>query len=336
MESYVPAELFQDRAFQHASLGLLGKSLGIAAATVMTLALLVCIARRKPAAAPLVLGLALLEIVLFNRAYSATFQVDEARMTQVASAVAGSNHDYRISVIGLPNSAMSNGTLDAWGYDPFVPRRYAELFAFTQGVPLDTPAVDIHIDRWDPLFSLVRLRYIFIPRTDGSFQKEGPYPHLPRALLVPEYRTVKGAEAVLSALGTQGFDPSREVILEEPPPFKPQKARFQGTVQVRTVSTDEIRVEADVASPSILLLTDPFFPGWRAEGKTDSQQAAYPIMRADHILQAIPLQKGNHSIRIMFDPPGLTPWLAVSIGTAASMAAVGILLLVRRKSAGRG
>lgn len=335
-ESYKPFQFFQEPFVQRLSLAMLGKALGLASATFITLALIIFISRRKPVAASSVLLLAVLEIFLFNRAYLATFSINNARMPQVASAVAGSNDDYRVTVAGQPNSAMSTGALDIWGYDPFVPRRYAEFFAFSQGVPIDTPAVDIPMNKWHPLLSILRFRYTFVPGNDGSIQMEGPYPHLPRAVLIPEYRVARGtAEKILSSLARPGFDPTREVILEAPPPFQPRKAEFQGNVQVRTISTDEFQVEVEVESPSILLLTDPFAKGWRAEGGNGAPQATYPIMKADYILQAIPLQAGRHSIRILFDPPGLAIWGILSLVTAAIMAAVGIRLLISRRAAGK-
>ena len=334
LESYQQIELFRDPSFQRSSLATLGKALGLSAATFMALALLAFISRRKPAFASSFLVIAILEVFLFNKAFVATFPVDAARLPQMAALVDGNNDDYRVTVFGQPNSAMSTGVLDIWGYDPFVPRRYAEFFAYTQGVPIDTPAVDIPMNRWHPLLSLLRFRYAFepLPEKGGLLRKDGPYPHLPRAVLVPEYRVVKGTSGdILSSLSDPEFDAEKRVILEAPPPFEPAKAGFQGKVLVRTITTDELRVEADVASPSMLLLTDPFFEGWHAEGGKGSPQADYPIMKADFILQAIPLQKGHHSLRIIFSHHGLALWGMVSVVTALMMAGVGIRLLLRRR-----
>jgi hypothetical protein len=331
MESYIPLHTFQDLLFQRVAFGVLGKALGLAAATFILLATLAFISRRKPVAASSVLVLAILEIFIFNRAYVSTFSINDARLPQITTAVADSREDFRITVLGMPNSAMSTGALDIWGYDPFVPRRYAEFFAFTQGVPIDTPAVDIPLTAWHPLLSLLRFRYMIIPGNQGSFRKEGPYLHLSRAQLIPDYRIVKGSsEQILSALITPGFDPAHSVVLEDPPLYKPQKAVSQGAVQVRTISTDELLIEAEVASPSILLLTDPYDQGWRAEGGPNAPQASYPIMKADFILQAIPLQAGKHSIHMRFAPPGMLLWGAVSLITAALMLIAGIRLLLRR------
>jgi hypothetical protein len=332
LESYMPHQMFQELFFQRFSLGMFGKALSLAAATFFLLSMIVFISRMKPVAASSVLAIAILEIFLFNRACTASFPVNDSNKSQLVSAVAGDD-EYRVTVVGHPNSAMSTGALDIWGYDPFVPRRYAEFIALTQGIPRDTPAVDIPIKKWDPLLSLIRLRYTFAPGSGGSLQKGGPYPHLPRALLIPEYQVVQDKpEIILSSLTRPGFNPTREVILEEQPLFKPQKAAFQGDVRVHTLSTDELLVDAAVVSPSILLLTDPYDQGWHAEGGPDSPQAVYPIMRANYILQAIPLQAGNHSIRIFFAPRGLALWGAVSLVTAIIMAAAGICLLVRRNS----
>jgi hypothetical protein len=55
-------------------------------------------------------------------------------------------------------------------------------------------------------------------------------------------------------------------------------------------------------------------------------------MRADYILQAIPLKAGNHSIRIYFAPDGLVQWAVVSLLTALTMAVASIRLILKYKN----
>lgn len=329
-----PDLLLQDE-FLRTTLRGTALAFAIAAATLIVLAVLVVAARRRPRLAPAVIVLALLEVYFFNHTYLASFPIELARRGDVAAALKGDPGDYRIHVLDHPNSAMSTGFPDIWGYDPFVPRRYATFMAFCQDVPLDTPAVDIPIRRWDPLLALLRVRYFFTPAPTGGLEVAGPFPHLPRALLLTEYELVSGPpEELLAAMRRADFDPSRTALLEESPAFptesKPRGGRGPGSIRVRPLSTDELLVEAETDGPALLLLTDPYFPGWRADPLPGSSQRTYRILRADYILQAIPLAAGNHRISVEYSPPGLTLWGIISLSTTLGMACYGITLRLRR------
>ncbi len=335
-ESYaLTTDLLGKGAFLRDSLRGVAVALGIAAITFILLAGLIVIARYRPRATWPVVGLAIIELFLFDASYLATFPIAAARRPDIAAVLAQESGEYRVHVRKMPNSAMSTGASDIWGYDPFVPRRYAEFVAFSQDFPLDTPPVDIPVWRWDPLLELLRTRYFFTTTQEGKLEIEGPFPHLPRALLVPGYEVVTGPrEALLGAMRAPAFNPYRLVVLEETPTFPsegPQGESGRGTVRSRTVSTDELTLEVLAEGPSLLLLTDPFFPGWRADALPGSSQSSYRILRADYILQAIPLGAGIHRIRLRFAPPGLAIWGAVSLGTILLIVCAGLILWRRRR-----
>lgn len=339
-ESYslTPA-LLEDQGFLSASLGGAALASGVAAATALLLALLIGIARRRRRFATAVVALGILEIFLFNRAYLTAFPLESARRPEVAAALQRDPGDHRVLVLDAPNSAMSTGALDVWGYNPFVPRRYAEFMAFCQGVPLDTPAVDIPLGRWDPLLALVRTRYVFAPTAGNGPAIEGPFPHLPHALLVPQFQVARGSrEQILEAMRGAGFDPYRTAILEEPPIFPPgsvlRAGAGKGTAIIRTVSTDELVAEVETDAPALLLLTDAYFPGWRATPLPGSAQESYRMLRADYVLQAIPLGAGSHRIRLEYAPAGLALWGAVSLCTTLGLICAGIVLWLRRRRGG--
>ncbi len=328
-----------DPQFLRASLDGTALAFGIAAGTSLFLALLVWISGRRGRFAATVVAFAVLEVFLFNRAYLATFPLETARRPDVKAALARDPGDYRILLLDAPDSAMSTGALDAWGYDPFVPRRYAEFMAFSQGVSLDTPAVDIPLRRWDPLLALLRVRYFFAPAENGGIAIEGPFPHLPHALLVPRFQVARGPrEQILEAMRGSGFDPYRTVLLEEPPTF-PIGAVFhrdttKGSVRMSTVSTDELVVEVETGTPTLLLITDAHFPGWRATALPGSAQEAYRILRADYLLQAIALGAGTHRIRLEYAPSGLALWGAVSLFTTLGSICAGAILWRRGRGGG--
>ena len=335
-ESYAPHALLEDEGFLRASLGGTALALGIAAGTVLLLAMFVWISRRRRWFAVAVVALGILEVFIFNRASLMTFPLEAARRPEISAALKRDPGDYRVLVLDAPDSAMSTKALDAWGYDPFVPRRYAEFMAFSQGVPLDTPAVDIPIRQWDPLLSLLRIRYFFAPAAEGGLEIEGPFPHLPRALLIPKFKEVRGSrEQILEAMQGADFDPYRTAILEETPRFPAgsvfREGAGKGTVAVRAISTDEFVAAVETDAPALLLLTDSYFPGWRATSLMGSAREGYQILRADYVLQAIPLGAGSHRIRFEYAPSGLAFWGIVSLCTAMGLLCAGMLIWLRSR-----
>jgi uncharacterized membrane protein YfhO len=75
---------------------------------------------------------------------------------------------------------------------------------------------------------------------------------------------------------------------------------------------DSLTVEADAASPALLLITDPYSRDWRAVALPGSAQARYDLLPADYILRAVPLAAGHHRLRIEYAPPSFRIGLAVS------------------------
>ena len=61
-------------------------------------------------------------------------------------------------------------------------------------------------------------------------------------------------------------------MAEEAPTAEP------GNVRLVNSSTDELTIEAEVKSPSILLITDTYAKGWRARALPGSSQASYHVM----------------------------------------------------------
>jgi uncharacterized membrane protein YfhO len=85
--------------------------------------------------------------------------------------------------------------------------------------------------------------------------------------------------------------------------------------------TDFLVIEAILKSPAILLVTDSFSRGWRAELLSGGSQLSYDLMPADYALMAVPLNAGRHVVRLRFRPRTLTSGIVISAASA------GILLI---------
>ncbi|UCG32900.1 MAG: YfhO family protein, partial [Phycisphaerales bacterium] len=157
---------------------------------------------------------------------------------------------------------------------------------------------------------------------------------LPRALLIENVRVIPDRDAIFEAMRETTFDPRREVILERQPGIKtspPADGSPPGTVTVRDQSTDETRIEAELTRPAVLVLTDAYHSGWRAEPADGSSQASHEVIPANYVLRAIPLQAGSHHIRLEYRPTSFRVGLWVSIIAALAYLAAWAFVWRRRR-----
>jgi hypothetical protein len=89
---------------------------------------------------------------------------------------------------------------------------------------------------------------------------------------------------------------------------------------------DRVVITATADAPAWLVLTDTWFPGWRA--RVDGVEA--PVLRADYAFRAVSLPPGRHEVEFTFRPRGLTVGVVITLAAAAIIA---VLLLVRRRRA---
>jgi hypothetical protein len=144
----------------------------------------------------------------------------------------------------------------------------------------------------------------------------------PRAWSVHQSRKVLGQQQAHDLLGDAGFDASNEVFLVGETP--PRLASCRGDeVWVPRHEPNYVRIEARMQCRGMVILTDTWFPGWRAtvDGKSAKIERAYGMVRG------VLVEAGNHTIEMRYRP------LSVYLGGAMSLLAAGIVIVaVRRKS----
>src|SRR5207247_778505 len=249
------------------------------------------------------------------------------------------------------------GLRQAHGYDGLSPRRIAELagpigtgralaagyrentIALHGSEPLPPIAVLLA-----PTRELLGVRFLVLPPGmtaaeprlrpvyDGADARVVEDPAaLPRAFVVPRARCVddRGALALLRA---RSLAPAAEVLLADcaspPRPTAPEARTAMAAPEARIMVDEPARVvvSASTGAPAWLVLTDTWFPGWRA--RLDGADVA--VQRADHAFRAVALPPGRHEVEFAFTPRGLRPGVAI---TLAALAVVGVLLLPRRRAA---
>jgi hypothetical protein len=319
-ESYLFPQLYSDSEFITRSQQCAATSLGIAAAACALLGGILLVARYNARALFGVIPLAVAEMLVFASNSRPTSDSSAIVNAEEKSFLAEHPGDYRIMNVNNPNTAMIIGAQDLWGYDATVMRRYAEFMTWTQGGDPNNAMSYVKLVQFDPLFAMLRERYVFAQQ-GGKFEMEEAPVVMPHLQLISNYRVLQNRDAIFEAMHSETFDPTREVILESEPEPKPVQSSNNGTARITATTTDSLTIEAEVEQPSILLITDAYAASWRTVSLPGSTQAHYDLLPANYVLRAVPLVAGHHLLRVEYRP------VAFAIGKWISLICVVAFLL---------
>jgi hypothetical protein len=153
---------------------------------------------------------------------------------------------------------------------------------------------------------------------------------LPRAFVVHRAVAASDHEDAWARIHEPGFDPATQVVLEDGQPID---VHTEGQAVVRLVryEPDSLTIDVDSPAEGYLFLSDPFYPGWRAQ--VDGEPAA--ILRADYAFRAVAVQAGPHRVTMTFQPRSWLAGLGISVLTVLTLLALAGLALARRRQASR-
>jgi hypothetical protein len=156
----------------------------------------------------------------------------------------------------------------------------------------------------------------------------------PRAWLVAQVLSLK-PEEILKTIKTSRlpdgrvYDGARLALIEEPSPLPAQAAEAEAQAQVTQISETLIEVRTSSASPSFLVTSDVYYPGWQAS--VDGVPAQ--LFRTNYILRGVPIPAGEHVVRFEFKPKTFMRGAAITIFSLLALAGCFLLPFVLPKSA---
>jgi uncharacterized membrane protein YfhO len=77
-----------------------------------------------------------------------------------------------------------------------------------------------------------------------------------------------------------------------------EKKEFASEAKIASYSSHEIAIQTQSSGDGFLVLTDSYYPGWKAfvDGKEQT------ILRADRLFRALPLKAGRHQVQFIYTP----------------------------------
>lgn len=172
-------------------------------------------------------------------------------------------------------------------------------------------------------------RDLFVPVQSQYAIYENPHA-LPRAYLAYNRAVVEDGERAIRILLRASFKPWLTVVVErqaDHPLDTVTRAPSIAPVQPEVYEASHVVVEATAEGDGLLVLTDTYYPGWKAY--VDGVES--PIYRANYLFRAVRLPPGHHRVEFRFEPTSFRAGFAVSLATLLVTAT----LLVRGARRGR-
>ncbi len=203
---------------------------------------------------------------------------------------------------GLPNVTILDNLSSANNFDPLLPVRYSRFIQMLEGLP-PPRRISYH----------ALMDVAWLGRIDSDSPLSVSYEPLPdaqRARFVGQVElagSVEDSEARLLAIG---FDPAVQAVIEADLPVEESDVLSSGEVlQVVDLGPDRVRVEVRTSSGGWLLLSDLYYPGWRA-WVDGTPTTVYP---ADVMFRAIWVPSGAETIDFRYRPSAFYTGAGVSL-----------------------
>lgn len=120
---------------------------------------------------------------------------------------------------------------------------------------------------------------------------------VPRVYMVKEAIVERDPVKTLNRLSDPEFDSSRQVVLHEHVSLA-APAQNQADAEIERYENKLVAVRTSSDGSAVLVLTDAFYPGWKAY--VDGREKK--IIRANHFYRAIEVPEGEHRVVFKYEP----------------------------------
>ena len=272
---------------------------------------------------PAILVLCFLQLAWVGRWYvqpsPAEWCYPENEVTQWLHENLGENRVLFADDIMPPSLATWYGIREISGYEPTGNRYiddlllvYAEKERWLKPYLMNLPY------RESRLLDLFAVRYVVErippdgadPPLLGTVERLRPRPWVrilerpsvtSRVRCYQDVRTVGTREDILRLYRDPDFFPGESVLIDAEAGTPPERDYVTGSARIQVDGIDRVEVSVSSPGPTVLVLFDSWFPGWRAFVGEDE----VPLLRAFGAFRAVDVPAGEHVVRFRFRPAGL-------------------------------
>lgn len=220
-----------------------------------------------------------------------------------------------------PNFEMYLGFQTVAGYNPLYLHRYYEYIrAYNKKLLAPGNVWFFYTPHGKRvLMDLLNVKYEISHDKGTYFLKKSFFP---RAFLISRHKIVKRDE-ILDLMTRPDFDPSKLVLFEaedscsvhqDQESFPPGPTT--NMAKIVSYRPDEIAVSVNSSAPGYLFLSEVYYPGWKAFVDGQSE----PILRGNYMFRVVKIPRGNHLVRLVFEP------LTIQLGSAVTIFTLFIVL----------
>jgi len=296
-------------------------------------------ARRYGRIKPATLGLLAIGLIFFDLSSTGSYidlgttdPTARFEQSEIVSFLKSDESFYRIDArtgidqLWQPNTAIVHGLDDVWGIvNPLTmsdAKRYWEgmgsrstrLYdALNAKYVIARKDVELDWERFAPVFDGAPELNVYL-NTDA----------LPRAWLVHHIIPAGDHEDAFDLIHAPDFDPARSVVLEgDAAPAGSDSG--EDRVRIVTLRPNRIVLEVEAGSEGVLVLSEVFYPGWRAE--VDGNRA--PVLRANYLFRGVEMPAGKSQVILTYSPPSW--WIGLGLCGLTLAGLIGWRIVRRRR-----
>lgn len=149
---------------------------------------------------------------------------------------------------------------------------------------------------------------------------------LPRAFVVYDMKLHDGDDPFDEFFFDESFDPRQSVFIANiaRPNFEEIGT---GSATIRKYTPSRVTIDTDTTQPGILVLSDTYFPGWKATVNEGTQLAVH---RANYALRAVLIPAGKNTVIFSYEPASFSWGLKGTMISTVVLA--GYIVAIRRRS----
>jgi len=152
----------------------------------------------------------------------------------------------------------------------------------------------------------------------------------PRVFLVDKFQTAESYTEAQNKIKEPDFNLRKEIVIENDQANQFERLgpiSQEAEANIISYEPNEVKIKVKNETPAFLVLTDTYYPGWRAY--VDGEETT--IYRTNGLVRSVLVPGGDHTVTFSYLPKSFLMGVAISLITTGLL--LGLILYSRRKKA---